>query len=61
MRVGSGERGDVDDVAAASFLHEGNGFVTTVENSEEIGFQHGAKIFTRHFFYGCEDSDARRC
>src|SRR5438132_8651026 len=58
MRVHTRKRRDVDDVAAAALFHLRNGFMATVEDTEQICFQHGAKIFRRSFFNGFERADA---
>ena len=59
MRIGAGKRGNVDDVPAAALLHERNGFVATVEDTEEIRFQYCAKVFRRDLFNRCKNPDAR--
>ena len=58
MRIRAGQGRDVDDVTAAALFHLRNGFVTTVEDTEQIGFQHRAKIFRRSLSHGFKRADA---
>src|ERR1041384_551177 len=59
MSIHASQRRDVDDVAAATFLHLRNRFMATIENAAEIRFEYGAKIFRRSFFDCCpSDADA---
>ena len=58
MRIRAGERRDVDDIATAAFFHLRNGFVATVEDAEQIRFQHRAKVFRRSLCHGFEGADA---
>src|SRR5438876_2155679 len=58
MRVHTRQRRDIDDVATAALLHFGNRFMTTVEDSKQICFQHRTKIFGRSVLNCFERADA---
>src|SRR5437870_11626052 len=58
MLICSGQRRDVDDVAAATFFHLRDRYVTTVEDPEEICFQHCAELLRRSPFDSLENADA---
>src|SRR4051812_47849404 len=57
MRIRTGKRRDVDDITAATLLHEWYSLMAAIEHAEEIRFQHGAKIFRRDFFDRSEDAN----
>src|SRR6185436_4087456 len=59
MWICTGKGGDIDDVAPTSLLHERNRFVATVINSEQIGFEYGAKVVGLHLFNQSKYANAR--
>src|SRR6266536_1273252 len=59
MRIGAGERRDVDDVTTAALFHLRDRFVTAIEDAEQISFQDRTKIFGRGLLDGFEGADTR--
>jgi hypothetical protein len=57
-KVSTCEAADIDDVPAAAFLHERNGFVAAVEQSREVGVDRGAPGVRRHVFHTAEIADS---
>src|SRR5437588_4361503 len=58
MRIDSGQRRDVDDIAAAALFHLRNGFMAAIEDTKQICFQHRAKNLRRSFLDCFERADA---
>src|SRR5947209_11118708 len=59
VRIRARERRDVDDVAAAAPLHNGDGRAAAVEDAEQVRLQNRAELFRRHLLDRLEEADAR--
>src|SRR5262245_38825251 len=57
MRVGAGQRRDIDDVAAAAFFHFRNCIMTAIEDAEHICLEDCATIFGCSLLNRVEDAD----